>query len=80
METVLYVLAEVIRCLAIIMQPLTPDAASKMLDQLAVPADQRGFDMLGKNNAIKPRTLLPTPAGVFPRIVLEADAAKQANA
>lgn len=69
MKTVLYVLAEVVRCLALIMQPLTPDSASKMLDQLAIPADQRTFDYISAAQALKPGTKLPAPEGVFPRIV-----------
>ena len=43
METVLYVLAEVLRHLAILMQPFMPDAMGKLLDQLAVPADRASF-------------------------------------
>ena len=80
METVLYVLAEVIRCLAIIMQPITPESAAKMLDQLSVPADARGFDTLNAAHAIKAGTVLPTPTGVFPRMATETETAKQANA
>ncbi|MEE9194684.1 MAG: methionine--tRNA ligase, partial [Alphaproteobacteria bacterium] len=37
MKAVLYVLAEVIRHLAIILQPFMPDSCGRMLDQLAVP-------------------------------------------
>lgn len=80
METVLYVLAEVIRCLAIIMQPITPEAAAKMLDQLSVPANARGFDTLNAAHAIKAGTTLPAPTGVFPRMATETETAKQANA
>lgn len=80
METVLYVLAEVIRCLAIIMQPITPEAAAKMLDQLSVPANARGFDTLNTAHAIKAGTTLPAPTGVFPRMATETETAKQANA
>ncbi len=68
METVLYVLAEVIRCLALIMQPLTPDSAAKMLDQLSVPENARSFAMLSSEHALKAGTKLPVPQGVFPRL------------
>ena len=68
METVLYVLAEVIRCLALIMQPLTPDSAAKMLDQLSVPENARSFAMLSGAHALKAGTKLPVPQGVFPRL------------
>ncbi|HEY3917720.1 MAG TPA: methionine--tRNA ligase [Stellaceae bacterium] len=72
MNTVLYVLAEVIRHLAILAQPVVPAAAAKLLDQLAVPADKRSFAAL--ETALTPGTKLPKPEGVFPRFV-EASAA-----
>src|SRR3546814_1902528 len=43
MATVLYVLAEAIRRLAILCQPVMPDAMAKMLDQLAVDPAARAF-------------------------------------
>lgn len=72
MGTVLYVLAETIRRLAILTQPLMPDASAKILDQLAVPAGERGFDRLAEGQALASGTLLPCPEGVFPRFVEEA--------
>ncbi len=78
MRTVLYVLAEVIRCLALVMQPITPDSASKMLDQLEIPADQRGFEALCADYALKAGTKIEKPEGIFPRIVAEEE--KQAVA
>ena len=41
MATVLYTLAETLRRLAILVQPVVPDASSNLLDQLAVPAEAR---------------------------------------
>jgi methionyl-tRNA synthetase len=72
MATVLYVLAETVRNIAILAQPIMPDAIAKMLDQLAVPADARTFAALGEKGALKPGTALPKPEGVFPRYVEEA--------
>ena len=69
MATVLYILAETVRCLALVMQPFTPAGAEKLLDQLAVPADNRQFTMLGAGSALTPGTNLPAPQGIFPRIV-----------
>jgi methionyl-tRNA synthetase len=69
MATVLYVLAEVLRYLAILIQPFMPDSTARLLDQLAVPADQRTFAALTSDHALKPGTRLPTPEGVFPRYV-----------
>jgi methionyl-tRNA synthetase len=67
MATVLYVLAEVIRHLAILAQPVVPEAAGRMLDQLAVPDDQRSFAALDEDGMLRPGTALPKPKGVFPR-------------
>jgi methionyl-tRNA synthetase len=73
MATVLYVLMEAIRHLAIVTQPVMPDSMSRLLDQLAVPADRRTFSDLGPGGALHPGTALPKPAGIFPRFV-EAEA------
>jgi len=71
METVLYVLAETIRCLGISMQAITPDAAAKILDQVAVAQDQRSYTHMSSSFALKSGTALPAPEGVFPRIMIE---------
>jgi methionyl-tRNA synthetase len=75
MATVLWVLAETVRYLAILVQPVMPAAAGKLLDQLAVPANARDFAHLTEANALKPGTPLPAPEGVFPRYV-DPEAAK----
>jgi methionyl-tRNA synthetase len=72
MATVLWVLAETVRRLAILTQPFMPDASAKLLDLLTVPADERGFASL--DAALRPGSALPPPAGVFPRHV-ESEAA-----
>jgi len=66
--TVLYVLAEAIRHLALIVQPVVPEAASRLLDQLAQPQDRRSFASLAAH-PLEPGTILPKPSGVFPRHV-----------
>jgi methionyl-tRNA synthetase len=71
MATVLYVLAEVIRHVALLMQPVVPTSAEKMLDQLAIAADQRTFAAWGQGGALTPGDALPKPQGVFPRFVEE---------
>ena len=76
MEDVLYILIEVIRHFAIILQPFMPQACAKILDQLAVTEDCRQFAHLHDpsstvpfdGNALKPGTPLPNPYGVFPRL------------
>lgn len=67
MKTVLYVLAEVIRNLGLILQPFTPTAANKILDQVAVAANARDFGYIGAQHALAAGTVLPAPQGVFPR-------------
>jgi methionyl-tRNA synthetase len=69
MGTVLYVTAEVIRQVAILVQPVMPGSASRLLDLLAVPAEARLFDCLGGAGRLAAGTALPTPVGVFPRYV-----------
>jgi methionyl-tRNA synthetase len=69
MATVLYVLAEVVRCAAILVQPFMPEAGAKLLDQLAVATDARDFAHLKAEAALIPGVVLPPPQGVFPRYV-----------
>jgi methionyl-tRNA synthetase len=71
MKTVLYVLAEAIRCLAIMAQPVTAIAAAKLLDQLGVAENARSFDALNDAHKLMPGTAIDKPEGVFPRIVME---------
>jgi len=68
MNTVLYVLAEVIRQLAILIQPIMPDSADKLLNQLCV--SERGFEQLGVAGRLLSGTEIPKPEGVFPRLEL----------
>lgn len=71
METVLYVLADAIRMLAILVQPIMPESASKILDQMNIV--DRGFDQLGKDGRIAVGTEIPKPQGVFPRLELQEE-------
>lgn len=74
MATVLYVLMETIRHIAILLQPVVPQAAAKLLDLLAVPADQRDFAALA-TCPLAPAAALPKPEGIFPRYVETAESA-----
>ena len=67
MATVLYVLAETVRRLAILLQPVMPGSTALMLDQLAVPAEERDFAALAR--PLPAGRPLPKPQGVFPRYV-----------
>jgi len=72
MATVLYVLAETLRRVALLVQPFMPQAMGRLLDQLAVPQDERDFAAF--DVALKPGTALPAPEGIFPRYVEDATA------
>ena len=67
METVLGVLTEVIRRLALLASPFMPDSCGKLLDQLAVSADNRDFTTLDDQIHIVSGATIPQPVGVFPR-------------
>ena len=73
--TVLYVTAETLRVLGIMVQPVIPTAGAKMLDLLAVPESKRQFAHATKESALVGDTVLPAPAPIFPRYV-EAEEAK----
>jgi len=68
MATVLYVLMEVLRYVAIIYQPLIPGSASKILDMLTVPKNERSFEHLDAAFKIKLGSPVTKPSPVFPRI------------
>src|SRR5580704_1832929 len=76
-RTVLYVTAEVIRQVAVLALPFMPAAAGKLLDLLAVPAEERQFAALGGGHRIAAGAKLPPPVAVFPRYV-ESDPSAQA--
>ncbi len=66
MQTVLYVLMETIRRIAIVTQPLMPESCGRMLDYLGVPEGLRDFK--GLDTQLVPGTALPKPEPIFPRI------------
>jgi methionyl-tRNA synthetase len=68
MNTVLWVLVETIRRIAILTQPFMPTSSARVLDQLAVPADRRQIaHVADPAAALVPGTPLPKPEGVFPK-------------
>jgi methionyl-tRNA synthetase len=64
-DTVLWVLAETIRRVTLLVQPFMPESASKILDQLAV----KGRAFADFDTALESGSELPKPQGVFPRFV-----------
>jgi methionyl-tRNA synthetase len=79
METILYVTAEIVRQFGILVQPVMPELAGKLLD-LLLPgeAEVRAFAKLGTAGRLVPGTPIPEPQGVFPRYVDPEEAAKAA--
>ena len=61
METVLFVTAEVLRQVGILVQPFMPGSAEKLLDVLAVPHDKRKFAHLAQEHKLAAGTALPAP-------------------
>ena len=69
MATVLYVTAEIIRQVAILIQPIMPESAAKFLDMLEIPSDARDFAVLGEAGRLSSDTEISKPVAVFPRYV-----------
>ena len=71
MGEVLAVLAETIRKIAILVQPVMPDSAGKILDQLGVDPAQRDFNFLVGEARLSSGQEIAKPEPIFPRFVDE---------
>jgi methionyl-tRNA synthetase len=71
-RTVLYTTCEAVRIAALLVQPVMPGSAGKLLDLLGQPRDQRAFSAVGSR--LVPGTALPAPTGVFPRYQADSEA------
>ena len=69
MATVLYVTADVVRQIGILLQPFMPESSAKLLDLIAIPSDKRDFTALGEAGRLVAGTPLEAPKPVFPRYV-----------
>lgn len=68
MATVLYVLMEVLRCVAILLTPVMPGSMANLLHMLGVEGeDARNFHALSSSYALEPGVALPAPRALFPR-------------
>ncbi|HEY7764217.1 MAG TPA: methionine--tRNA ligase, partial [Aestuariivirgaceae bacterium] len=76
MATVLYVTAESLRQIGILIQPYMPLSAGKLLDALGVGHAKRSFAALEDGSRLFPGTVVPSPSPIFPRI--DADLSKTA--
>lgn len=72
MATVLFVLTETVRNIALLLQPFMPRSMDALLAQLAItdPA-RKQFEFHGPAGQIQPGTELSKPEGIFPRFVEE---------
>ncbi len=72
MNTTLYVTAELIRQIAILVQPVVPKGAEKLLNTLNIEKNSRDFVYLGKKGRLAGGiALADIPEGVFPRLQLK---------
>ena len=69
MAGVLFVTAEVLRAVAILVQPFVPAAAARLLDLLGVAPDARTVARIGEGGRLAPGAPLPPPQPIFPRYV-----------
>lgn len=74
-HTVLYVLAECVRTIAILLSPVTPQASGELLDQLGVGQDMRTFASLVAGRRIAPGLRIGEVRPVYPRLDRDAPAA-----
>ncbi|WP_420108323.1 methionine--tRNA ligase [Mycolicibacter arupensis] len=63
--TILYTTLEVVRIAALLLQPVMPESAGKLLDLLGQSPEQRMFSAVPER--LTPGLTLPAPSGVFPR-------------
>ncbi|MEO5598346.1 MAG: methionine--tRNA ligase, partial [Novosphingobium sp.] len=73
MAVVLKTLVRCIRDLALAIQPVIPATASKLLDQMGIPTDQRSFATLSDAEWVSSMRL-NQPSGVFPRLEMPLEA------
>jgi methionyl-tRNA synthetase len=78
MKTVLYVLIEVIRRLAIILEPVIPQACCQLLDQAGADESMRTFSSIASK--IIPGSRMAAPNPVFPKIDTGDEAMTNAKA
>ena len=57
------------RQVAILTQPVMPDASRKLLGSLGIPDEKGARDFAALGTRIEAGTTLPPPVGVFPRYV-----------
>ncbi|MBE7186430.1 MAG: methionine--tRNA ligase [Methylobacterium mesophilicum] len=69
MRTILYVTAETLRQVALVVQPAMPKAGASLLDLLGMAPAGRDFGHLGPDHRLQPGSPLPAPVALFPRYI-----------
>ena len=69
MAEVLAVLMEVIRQCGILLRPVMPDSANRLLDQLKISEDARDFKAVGGARRSDLPVQIEKPEAVFPRFI-----------
>ena len=70
MKTVLYTLSEVIRRMAVMLEPVIPTSCAKILDLLGCEEDLRTFASV-QHGRIAPGTPVTKPTPIFPRLEMD---------
>lgn len=69
LEKVLYATTELLRCLGIVLQPVVPVGAEKLLDQLGVPQSKRGLaQLVWSERRPFDQLHIKSPTPIFPRV------------
>jgi methionyl-tRNA synthetase len=77
MTAVLGTLYQAIRDLAIAIQPVIPGSAARLLDQIGIPAGERGYSAIGDEESYRRLAAsgfkLELPRPIFPRLEMPAE-------
>jgi methionyl-tRNA synthetase len=79
-DSILFGAIETLRVVGILCQPFIPEAASKLLDLLAVRSDERDFAYAAPEHRLLAGVELPAPSAIFPRYVEPEEASGKETA
>lgn len=76
LQSVLFVLTELLRCVGIYLEPVLPQSSRRLLDQFNIPEELRSFESLTEANPLQLVGLtIPKPTPLFPRVIASVAAA-----
>ena len=79
MTDVLWVLCESIRVIGLILQPVIPSSAEKLLDALGIDANARDFSHVSKASKITGGHKIDKPTPIFPRYIINETSSEDAK-